>query len=286
MMTGPTSLDRGAALRFPLGKLRQSAYGFLYWVAFLLVLEPDNVIRAIGSGHGLAFGHEMLRIVVASLLGASVTPLPLWLTRHYPILGPHRLRHVLLHVAATAGLGFGLIVASCFLAAWLFERQWLPSITEIHDQLVSNGPLLVYAIAAFTGIAHAVHYFREAAVTQEPTIAGTRLKQIPVKTRGRLTFLNPTEVDWIETRGNYLALHVGTATHLIRETLQKIEAQLCAEDFVRIHRRMIVAVDRIQALEPGSNGDAILRLSDGCELRSSRRYREVIRQKWPKANRQ
>lgn len=250
-------------------------------MAFVLVLEPDNVVRAVRSGHGVTFDHEALRILAASLLGASATPLLLWLTRKYPILGPRRWRHVLLHLAAAVALALALIIASCFLAAWVFARRWLPSIAEIHDELLSNGLLLVYAIAAFSAIAHAVHYFRQAG-GQPAAVASTRLEQIPVKTRGRLSFLSPAEIDWIETQGNYLAMHAGAATHLIRETLNKFEAQLNADDFVRIHRRMIVAVDRIQGLEPVSNGDAILRLADGRELRASRRYREIIRQKWPR----
>jgi hypothetical protein len=55
--------------------VREEAYGFLYWLAFLLVLEPGNVFRALQSGHELAFDHEAPRIVVAALLGTSVTPI-------------------------------------------------------------------------------------------------------------------------------------------------------------------------------------------------------------------
>lgn len=257
--------------------LRPFAYGFLYWLAFLLVLEPDNVFRAIRSGHELAFDHEALRITAASLLGTSVTSVLLLLTRRFPMLGPGRWHHALIHAVGTAGVAFGLIVASCFLAAWL-ERRWLPSVAEVHDELVSNWLLLVYAIFGFTAIAHAVHFFHRSEGTKAATDTANRLTRIPVKTRGRLTFLEVARIDWIETQGNYLALHVGSAIHLIRETSTKFEAQLDASQFVRIHRRVIVAVDRIRDLQPVGNGDAMVRLIDGRELRASRRYREAIRQ--------
>lgn len=100
--------------------LRKTGYGFLYWVAFLLVLEPDNVLRASQSGHPLALSHEVLRIIAAALLGASVTPILLTLTRRFPVLGPGRLRHALMHSAGAAGLALGLVLASCFVAAWGF----------------------------------------------------------------------------------------------------------------------------------------------------------------------
>jgi hypothetical protein len=222
------------------------------------VLGPDNVERALRSGHGLGFDHEALRMIAASLLGASATPLILRLTRRYPVLGPSRWRHATLHAAAAAGLAFIFIVASCFLASWSFERHWLPSLAEIQAQLVSNWLLLVYAIAALSALAHAVRYFRQIAAPVNRTASANRLAQIPVKLRGRLTHLNPAEIDWIETQGNYLAMHAGAATHLIRETLLNFEAQLDANHFVRIHRRMIVAVDRIAGIQPAPNGDAIL----------------------------
>jgi two-component system LytT family response regulator len=67
---------------------------------------------------------------------------------------------------------------------------------------------------------------------------------------------------------------------MIRATSANFETQLDASRFVRIHRRLIVAVDRIQDVRPVGNGDAILRLVDGRELRASRRYREIIGQRW------
>jgi len=265
--------------------VREKGYGFLYWLAFLLVLEPDNAVRAIRSGHELALDHEVLRITAAAFLGAAVTPLVLGLTRRFPILGPGQLgpgrwRRAQVHVAGIVALAFGLIVASCFLAAWVFESKWLPSLAEVHGEMVSNGLLLVYALSALSAIAHAVHFFQPA--TNSPTLIAEPkvLTRVPVKTRGRLSFLNIADVDWIETEGNYLALHVGSAVHMIRETSTKFEAQLDPSRFVRIHRRVIVAIDRIQDLQPIANGDALVRLLDGRELRASRRFRGVIKERW------
>ena len=260
--------------------VREHAYAFVYWLAFLLVLEPDNAVRAVRSGHALAFDHETLRITAAALLGASVTPVLLLLTRRFPVLGPDHWRHALVHAVGAGGLALGLVVASCFLAAWGFEGKWLPSLVEVYGEFVSNWLLLVYAIAAFTAIAHAAHFFHRSAGVKTATGTAKRLTRIPVKRRGRLTFLDPADIDWIETQGNYLGLHVGSVVHLIRETSRRFEAQLDAGRFVRIHRRVIVAVDRIRDMQPVANGDAMVRLVDGCELRASRRYREAIRQKW------
>ena len=84
------------------------------------------------------------------------------------------------------------------------------------------------------------------------------------------------DVDWIETQGNYLALHVGPAVHLLRESLARLETQLDPVSFARIHRRVIVAKDRIREVKSAGAGDALLRLTDGTELRLSRLYRDRL----------
>ena len=102
-----------------------------------------------------------------------------------------------------------------------------------------------------------------------------------VKTRGRLGYVEVDSIEWIESQGNYLALHVGSRAHLIRETLANFERRLDPNKFVRVHRRTIVAVDRIREIRPLANGDSELILHDGRELRASRSYREALRKRWP-----
>ncbi|HEY0199254.1 MAG TPA: LytTR family DNA-binding domain-containing protein [Rhodanobacter sp.] len=259
--------------------------GFIYWFVFLLVLEPDNALRARESGHTLAIGHEVLRMTVAALLGASITPAVLSLARRYPLHGIARWRHALWRAAGISGLAFGLIVASCFLAAWGFYEDWLPTFDDLREELISNWLLLAFALAALHAVAHLVH--RPAAANSEPEIkatAPTCLTRVAVKTRGRQGFVQLDEIDWIETQGNYLALHAGSRTHLIRAASVAFEAQLDPARFLRVHRRAIVAIDRIRGLQPLTNGDALLCLADGQELRASRRYRKLIAERWSQSS--
>lgn len=258
----------------------ECACGFLYWLLFLLALEPDNLLRANQSGYPLALGHEVVRIAGASLLGASVTPILLALTRRFPVLGAERWRHALIHSLGAAGLSVALILASCLLAAWAFSGQSLPSLAELQVELVANGLLLVYALLAFVAIAHAVQFLQRTAAARAEIAPAPYLSRIPIKTRGRSSSLELANVDWIETQGNYLALHVGPAAHLVRESLVAFEAKLDPSRFVRIHRRAIVALDRIRDLQPVANGDATLGLIDGQELRVSRSYRKAVAEKW------
>jgi hypothetical protein len=231
-------------------------------------------------GHHLPFDREALRIAVAAALGASVTPVLFVLTRRLPVIGRRRWRNALVHVVAAIVLSFALNVISCVLAAWLLAGRMLPSMTEVGRQLAGNWLLLIYALLALTAIVHAVHFL--AAPARQADEETKHTARIQVKTRGRLHFIDLQNVDWIETQGNYLALHAGAAVHLIRQTSAKFEAGLDPERFVRIHRRLIVALDRIRGIGPLANGDALITLTDGRELRMSRRYREAVRAKWHK----
>jgi two-component system LytT family response regulator len=108
---------------------------------------------------------------------------------------------------------------------------------------------------------------------QTPARAPRRLL---VKSENRITLVKPEDVDWIEAAGNYVRLHVGKDEHLLRATMEGVEAQLPPGQFVRIHRSTIVNLDRVRALEPGFHGDYVVQLRDGTELPLGRTYRPKL----------
>lgn len=106
-----------------------------------------------------------------------------------------------------------------------------------------------------------------------------RSDRLVVKSGGRLFFLRSDEIDWIEAAGNYVRLHVGPQSHLLRETMNAIEARLDPERFFRIHRSRIVNVERIQEMQPWLNGEYSIVLKTGGRLTISRGYREKLQEK-------
>jgi two-component system, LytTR family, response regulator len=95
-------------------------------------------------------------------------------------------------------------------------------------------------------------------------------ERLVLKTAGRVTFLKVDEIDWIEAEGNYVRLHVGAHSHLLRETMKGIETKLDPERFIRIHRSTIVNTDRIRELQPLFHGEYAVTLQDGTRLTASR----------------
>jgi two-component system LytT family response regulator len=100
--------------------------------------------------------------------------------------------------------------------------------------------------------------------------------RLVVKSGGRLFFLRTDEIDWIEAAGNYVRLHVGNTSHLLRETMNAIESRLDPEKFFRIHRSRIVNMERIQEMQPWLNGEYAVLLRTGTRLTLSRGYREKL----------
>lgn len=100
------------------------------------------------------------------------------------------------------------------------------------------------------------------------------LKRLTIKLTGRTILLPTDEIDWIETYGNYLKVHAGRESHLIRGTMQSLETKLDPEKFVRVHRSVIVNIEKIKEIYPRSNGDQDLVLQNGRQLMLSRNYRD------------
>jgi len=110
-----------------------------------------------------------------------------------------------------------------------------------------------------------------------------RRDRLVIKSSGRIYFIRTRDIDWCEASGNYVRLHVGTQTHLVRGTMAHIESQLDQAQFVRIHRSTIVNVDRIQELHSSFGGEYVVLLHDKTRLTLSRGYREGLQNKLGKA---
>lgn len=102
------------------------------------------------------------------------------------------------------------------------------------------------------------------------------LRRVMVRSRQHIEFIKAEDIDWIEAAGNYVQLHVGRHSHLLRQTMKTLEQRLDPKCFVRIHRSSIVNLDRVKRLTATFNGDYEVQLDDGTKLTLSRSYRHVL----------
>jgi two-component system LytT family response regulator len=282
----PMSLSSAADPSAPrlgsLSSLRWSALAFVYWLICMLSLEPSNLARAPAGWTAHHLGSEAVRIMAAGLLGAAATPVLLVLARRFPIGRDGVRRAALANLGGVVVLALGLVALSCVLAAWVFHGEAVPSGAYVVGELAAHTSLVAVYLAGFLAAVHAVRHFadpNQSPSALQETTGNEWLTFLPVKEKGRLTLLDLRSVDWIESQGNYQALHSRDEVHLVRETSTQLFARLDPACFVRIHRQAIVALDRVHKIEPLSNGDAAVRLSTGIKLRVTRRHREELRRR-------
>ena len=102
------------------------------------------------------------------------------------------------------------------------------------------------------------------------------VERLVVKSSGRIFFLSVAEIDWIEAADNYVRLHAGHESHLLRETMNSLEKRLDPDQFLRVHRSRIVNARKIKELQPLFRGEYDIMLRDGTRVESGRGYRERI----------
>ncbi len=105
--------------------------------------------------------------------------------------------------------------------------------------------------------------------------ASGQLTRFVIKTASRMILLKARDVDWIESAANYALLHVGSETHLLRETMRSLEDRLSPDQFQRISRSAIVNLDRIKEFQPMTKGEYVITLTNGKQLPMTRGIREL-----------
>jgi two-component system LytT family response regulator len=106
-------------------------------------------------------------------------------------------------------------------------------------------------------------------------VAGPKTHLV-VKTGGHAVLLQTARIEWLEAEGDYVRIHAGREVYLTRQTMNRIEAELGAGRFVRIHRSSIVNVEFIKEIHPLPGGDHVVTLRDLTQVTLSRGYRERL----------
>jgi two-component system LytT family response regulator len=107
----------------------------------------------------------------------------------------------------------------------------------------------------------------------DPSGAAKKNERLTFKADGRLVFLKPEEIIWVEAADNYAVLHLVGSRLMLRETMAALEARLGTVSFVRVNRSAIVHLDQIKELQPTLHGDYVVLLREGTKLPLSRNLR-------------
>jgi two-component system LytT family response regulator len=98
-------------------------------------------------------------------------------------------------------------------------------------------------------------------------------ERLTVRSDGRLVFLKPSEIVWVEAADNYIILHLVEGRLMLRETLATLEKRLGTTSFARVSRSALVHLDQIKELQPTFHGDFVVVLRNGTKVPLSRSLR-------------
>jgi two-component system LytT family response regulator len=99
---------------------------------------------------------------------------------------------------------------------------------------------------------------------------------LPIRSGRETLRLDVATIDWIDAAGDYMCLHAGGQTHVLRATMKELEDMLDPAVFQRVHRSTIVNLAGVRSLRPHVNGECFLRLQSGQEVKLSRSFRDKV----------
>ncbi len=114
-------------------------------------------------------------------------------------------------------------------------------------------------------------------VRQLEAIAKRQAPRIAIKAKGKILFLDVTEIVAVQAEGNHICLKHRTNPYLVRESLSSMAEKLKPYGFVRIARSVVVNISAVEEIQPLSTGEYRLRVKGGKEYLVTRTYKHNLR---------
>jgi hypothetical protein len=216
-----------------------------------------------------------------------VFPFVLWFDRYFTLGGERWLRNLIAH--AVFSVVFSL--AHVTLMYWTRVALYRAVLADMYvwDRWLGDfGYEYLKDVRTYMGILVMVYLYRfilrrlqgEAGfLAEEDEPAAATSDRFLVKKLGREFLVRVDDIDWIESCGNYVNLHVGPRVYPLRETMTRIDERLLPLGFQRVHRSAIVNLDRIAEITAFDSGDGEARLRSDVTVPVSRRYRQELRER-------
>lgn len=261
-----------------------------FWVLIVVVYSTANSITVNMDLARLQTGHPTWMPWVwefsSGLTWLLIIPLLVRFDHRFPLVSGRMGHHLLAHLAFTVPFSFLHVIGMVTLreAAYAFSR---------YDYSFGNWPVnfgyeYLKDFRTYAAFLATIYLYRfvvrrwqgEAEFLvegKEEQPAEPVVDRFLVKKLGREFLVKVDDIDWIESSGNYVTLHVGDRLYPLRETMSGIERKLAGQGFARVHRTAILNLDRVKVIEPFDTGDARAHLVSGHTVPVSRRYRQVLK---------
>jgi len=134
---------------------------------------------------------------------------------------------------------------------------------------------LLQFVSALTG--ESVKNMRELSSKKSQMLQPQNGPRLAIKDGGTTTWVDQSEIEWIDAAGDYMCVHAGGKTHIMRKTMKQLEQDLDCELLQRIHRSTIVNVQHVKQMQSHINGEYFLTLDCGHIVKLSRTYKDKLK---------
>ena len=157
----------------------------------------------------------------------------------------------------------------------LFEA--LDRVTENLDQrqALKHKDSLLQLVGDITG--EPVGSMEELSTRDVESMKKKEIPKLEIKDGNRTTWVPQNEIEWIDAAGDYMCVHAGGETHIMRMTMKKLEASLDPDFLHRIHRSTIVNIHQVKEMRAHINGEYFLTLNGGHTVKLSRTYKDKLK---------
>lgn len=223
--------------------------------------------------------HASLLVMLAALI---------WFDRRIPILPTTWRRALPAHAAFSVVFSLGHVVLMYALRVAAFpvfvgeDYRWDNWLAEFGYEYLKDVRTYFYFLALIYLYRFVLRRARGEAgfvAERDEADAEPSAERFLVKKLGREFLVRTPDIEWIESSGNYVNLHVGGKVYPLRATMQQTAERLAVRGFARVHRGAIVNLDRVAEIRVQGSGDGSLALTSGVEVPVSRRYRQALRER-------
>jgi DNA-binding LytR/AlgR family response regulator len=268
---------------------RRRRYEIGFWLVFFIVNVGANAIVSTMNfahrGAGVAAWEPWVWEISSGLVWLALLPVLLAFDARFPLARRTWRRNLPAHVAFTlpySGAHVAGMVGLRHLAYRLAGAQY-----DFGDWPVRFFYEFLKDFRTYFTFIALIYLYRlwlrrwqgEASLPDRAEADPAPADRFLVRKLGKEFLVRVVDIDWLEAAGNYVNLHANGRVYPLRETMAAMEARLGAQGFLRVHRSVIVNMDRVAEIEPFDTGDARARLTSGEIVPVSRRYRTELRER-------
>lgn len=275
-----------------LAKRRYWEVAILLTIVFIFFIANFGVEVIDGRQQGAAFDYRVSLILESTshFATAMVIPLLILFEHRFPFRAATWMRSLVAYAAFSVVFSLAHVAVMYWGRVWIFglmgttePYRWDSWLGEFGYEYLKDFRTYIFFLALLYLYRFVLLRLQGEAgfLTEEKDErpVGGMSDRFLVKKLGREFLVRIDEIDWIESAGNYVNLHVGNRVYPLRETMTRIDERLLPMGFQRVHRSAIVNLDRVSEIVAFDTGDGQAKLHSDATVPVSRRFRQELRER-------